>query len=69
MAMGKNYPYNIQETLGAQTKLHTQNVSNQKSRTTPFLNCTSTKLESRIRISFIPEMLQGIIVCRQDDVS
>ena len=30
MTTRNSYPYNIQETLGAQTKLHTQNVSNQQ---------------------------------------
>ena len=63
MTRGKNYLYNIQgkeaqKTPGAQTKLHTRTVSNQQVE--DFLNCAFTKLESRIRVKFVAEMLQGV---------
>ena len=61
MTRGKNYPYNIQETLGVYNPSYTLRMYPIRSRrSTPFLNCTSTKLKSRIRIKFVAEMLQGI---------
>ena len=60
MTTRNSYPYNIQKTLGAQTKLEFRMYSISKSRINIFLNCTSMQLESRTRIKFEAEMLQGV---------
>ena len=61
MTRGENYPYDSQKILGAQTKLHTM-CPISKSKINNILNCTSTKLESTIRIKFVAEILQGMMI-------
>ena len=39
---------------------HSEHIQSASQRSTLFLNCTSTKLESTIRIKFVAEMLQGV---------
>ena len=61
MDQGKKLP--IQHTGNSWSinqATHSECIQSASQRSTPFLNCTSTKLESKIRINFIPEMLQGI---------
>ena len=71
MTRGKNYLYNIQGKVQYHTihtgnsrstnhATHSEYIQSASQGSKSFLNCTSMQLESRTRVTFGAEMLQGI---------